>query len=240
MGAGYQPLRHTRHAVQFVAERYARPGSPVPRRTRRIRPAAQVGVDLVDRLPHVVDRVYGHCPSVVHVEGTNERIRLGQAVRAAAALHIGLAREDPHIPHEHLLYRQPLAAYAQLDVIWSPCRYASDAAIELASCGPPHHCAGQTLHRLAAACHADDHLARCLACPLENGIADVASHPLQNHPIEQPCQNSHLEAPFIPAYREYLARMQIVPALRLQHTIGEERGNQVNVSTADHAGQRRA
>ncbi len=101
VGAGKDPLGDARAAVHFLGERNDRAdaGHGV---FFGAHPAAEIDVDLVDAVPHVMDRILRHRPAIVHVKRPHQRQRPVSMFPSTAALHVGLAGGDPDIADQHI------------------------------------------------------------------------------------------------------------------------------------------
>jgi hypothetical protein len=65
--------------------------------------AGEIGMDLIDGLVKVMNRVFGGGPAVVHIKGSDEGQRFGGVFEQADSFHVGLSAEDPDVADEDIV-----------------------------------------------------------------------------------------------------------------------------------------
>ncbi len=95
-------------------------------------PSPYCGMDGVDGIVKLVERIAGHAPAVIHVEGADERVFVDWIVgEVGAALHVRLPGKNPDIADENVTDSEPFAAYGERDVIRTAGGNAVEARLEM-------------------------------------------------------------------------------------------------------------
>ena len=104
------PLRNAAELSESLREGDAR-ADPAELGLHGGTPSPYCGMNGVDGIVQLVERVAGHAPTVVHVEGADERVFADWIVgEVAATLHVRLSGKNPDIADENVTDSDFLAA----------------------------------------------------------------------------------------------------------------------------------